>query len=360
MQRFKRLNSMAELELSCYEEVSVIPDNEGDYETTVSYVRDKRDGKLYIKKELKNADKSVYQELLDFEELNERKLPGVPKIASITDDGNTVYIIEELVNCPTLRKVMESQAMSAETLTLIFREVSIILEKLHKGKNPISHGAISDTNILVNMDAIKGNTKEQKVYLVDFNMGEKHLIKADIKRDIEGACMTLRSCMDTMMLKSITELDGELWEGLKDIAGNGPTRFATDRQMMLALGKLIGKGAPRGDKPKKKNYTIPGFRTKKLWKGIIASIGYTFMVIVAAFMDFDYEGIWSIYEKVCVFGCMFSYVAWFANYMGVRDKYKSVTGKSWLKKLVGHFIAIVAIFGFWIMMIIGPDLLHWV
>lgn len=358
MQRFKKLNRIDELELSMYEEVSEIPENERDYDTTVKYVRDIRDGKLYIKKEIKNADESVYQELLKFEETNERKLSGVPQIISVTDAGNTVYVIEEFINCPTLHKVMEAQAVTAETLTLIFREVSIILEKLHKGKNPITHGSISDANILVNMDAINGNTKEQKVYLVDFNMGQKHLLKADISKDIASTCNTLRKCMDTMMLKSITELDGELWDGLKDIAENGIARYTTDRQMMLELGKLIGKRAPRTEKPKKKNYTLPGFRTKKIWKGVIASVGYFFMIMVAYYMDFDYYGLWNIYERVCIFGGMFSYVAWFANYMGVRDKYKAMTGKSILKKLFGHFIAVVAIFGFWMMMLVGPELFH--
>ena len=358
MQRYKTLDRIDELELSMYQDVSEIPDIEGDYDSTVTYVRDIRDGKLYIKKELKNVDKDVYEGLLEFEEINVRKLPGVPKIVSVTDAGNTVYVIEEFINCPTLRKIIESHAVSVDTLALIFREVSIILEKLHKGKNPITHGSISDTNILVNMDAIKGNTKEQKVFLVDFDCGEKHLLKADVSKDIQGACSTLKSCMDAMMLKSITELDGELWDGLKDIAENGPTQYATDRQMMIDIGKLIGKRAPRVEKPKKKNYTLPGFRTKKLWKSVIASLGYFFMIFVAYHMDFDYEGPWNIYERVCIFSGMLSYVAWFTNYMGVRDKYKSMTGKSILKKLLGHFIAVVAIFGFWMMMLVGPELLH--
>ncbi|MBE5946900.1 MAG: protein kinase family protein [Lachnospiraceae bacterium] len=358
MQRFKKLNRIDELELSMYEEVSEIPENEGDYETSVKYVRDIRDGKLYIKKEIKNGDESLYQELLEFEEINEKKLLGVPQIISVTDAGNTVYVIEEFINCPTLKKVMESQAVTAETLTLIFREISIILERLHKGKSPITHGSISDANILVNMDAINGNTKEQKVYLVDFNMGQKHLLKADVSKDITSTCNVLKSCMDTMMFKSIIELEGELWDGLMDIAKNGPARYTTDRQMMLELGKLIGKRAPRTVKPKKKNYTLPGFRTKKLWKGAIASLGYLFMIMVAYYMDFDYYGLWNIYERVCVLGGMFSYVAWFANYMGVRDKYKAMTEKSILKKLFGHFIAVVAIFGFWMVMLVGPDLFN--
>jgi len=360
MQRYKKLDRINELELSMYEEISEIPDVEGDYDSRVSYVRDIRDGKLYIKKELKNVDKDVYEGLLKFEEINERKLPGVPKIISITDGGNTVYVIEEFINCPTLRKVIESHAVSPDTLALIFREVSIILEKLHKGKNPISHGAISDTNILVNMEAIKGNTKEQKVYLVDFDCGEKHLLKADVGKDIQGACNTLKSCMDAMMLKSIVELDGELWDGLKDIAENGPARYSIDRQMMIDIGKLIGKRAPRVDKPKKKNYTLPGFRTKKFWKGFIASIGYILMFFIAYHMDYDYEGYWNIYERVCVFCGMFSYVTWFTNYMGVRDKYTFMTGKSIIKKILGHFIAVVAIFGFWMMMLVGPELFHWI
>ena len=117
MDGFKRmvqLDSLQELELSCYEEVSQIPENEGDLETTVSYVRDKRDGKLYIKKELKNTDKDVDQALMNYPVDNEKKLAGVPEIKSITDDRSTTYIIEEFVNLPTLNKLMESGAVGVE------------------------------------------------------------------------------------------------------------------------------------------------------------------------------------------------------------------------------------------------------
>lgn len=361
MQRYKtfrQLDSISEFELSFYEEISEIPENEGDFETTVSYVKDTRDGKLYIKKELKNTDKSVYQALLKYEEVNGKKLPGVPKIITITDDGNTVYTIEEFINFPTLHNIMESQAVTVEELILIFREVCIILEKLHKSANPITHGAISAENILVDMDAVRGKTKEQKVYLVDFNRGGKHLLRADISNDMKRCCKALRECMDTLVLKSITELDGTLWEGLKDIAENGPVKYTTDRQMIADLGRLIGKRAPRTEKPKKKSYTLPGFRTKKIWKGMIASIVYFLMIVVTFFMDFDYDGILGLYARACAFGMMATYISWFTNYLGVRDKYSWMTGKSVVKKLIGHIIAGIAIFGFWMIMIIMPDLLH--
>lgn len=353
----KQLNSIEDLELSFYEEISEIPENEGDLATTVSYVKDTRDGKLYIKKELLNTDKAVYQELLRYEEINEKKLPGVPKLLTITDDGNKLYTIEEFINCPTLHSVMESKAVTAEELIAIFREVCIILERLHMGKNPISHGDISPRNILVDMEALRGNTKEQKVYLVDFNRAERNLFKVDISEDIKRTCQTLRGCMDTLVLKSITEFDGVLWEGLKDIAENGSVKYNTDRQMITDLGRLINKRAPRIEK-KKNKYTLPGFRTKKLWKNFIAIVGYLLMFVITCYMDFDYDGILGLYARACGFGMMATYVSWFTNYLGVRDKYSWMTGKSVVKKLVGHIIAGIAIFGFWMIMIIMPDLLH--
>lgn len=361
MDGFKRmvqLDSLQELELSCYEEVSQIPENEGDLETTVSYVRDKRDGKLYIKKELKNTDKDVYQALMNYPVDNEKKLAGVPEIKSITDDRSTTYIIEEFVNLPTLNKLMESGAVGVEELISIFREVSIVLENLHGGKKPITHGDITARNILVDMDAVRGKTKNQKVYLVDFNRGDKHLLKADISQDMKKTCAVLRDCMDILMLKSITELDGDMWNNLKDIAETGPGRFTTDRQLTQALGRLIGKRAPREVKPKKKSYLLPGFRTKKVWKAVLALLGYAAMLWLAFAIEVDAEGIMGLYTRVCTFMLMFSYPMWFANYMGVRDKYSWMTGKNVIKKIIGHVVAMIAIFGFWMMMIILPDLLH--
>ncbi|MBE5932140.1 MAG: hypothetical protein E7263_01815 [Lachnospiraceae bacterium] len=355
---FKQLDSISDLELSFYEEVSEIPENEGDFETTVSYVKDTRDGKLYIKKEIKNGDKAVFEELLRYEERNGKKLEGVPGIATITDDRNTVYVIEEFINCPTLHSVMETQSVTAEELTLIFREVCIVLERLHKSAKPITHGDISTKNILVDMDAVRGKTKDQKVYIVDFNRGDKHTLRADILPDMKKCCKALRECMDTLVLKSITEFDGEFWETLKDIAENGYVKYTTDRQMIADLGRLIGKRAPRTEKSKKKSYTLPGFRTKSVWKAMIACIGYLLMFVLACFMNFEYEGAWLLYEKVCFFFMLFTYVSWFSNYMGVRDKYSWMTGKNVVKKFIGHFVAVVAIFGFWMMMIVGPDLLH--
>ncbi len=55
---------------------------------------------------------------------------------------------------------------------------------------------------------------------------------------------------------------------------------------------------------------------------------------------------------------MLSYVAWFADYLGVRNKYGWMTGKNVAKKLIGHIIAGIGIFGFWMMMmIIIPSLI---
>ena len=351
----KQLNSVEDLELSFYEEISEIPENEGDLATTVSYVKDTRDGKLYIKKELLNTDKAVYQELLRYEEINEKKLPGVPKLLTITDDGNKLYTIEEFINCPTLHSVMESQAVTAEELIAIFREVCIILERLHKGKNPISHGDISSRNILVNMEALRGNTKEQKVYLVDFNRAKRNLFKVDISEDIKRICQTLRGCMDILVLKSITEIDGVLWQELNVIAKNGPVTYKTDRQMITDLGRLINKRAPRTEM-KKNKYTLPGFRTKKLWKSFIAIIAYLFMFVVTCYMDLEYDGILGFDGRACGFGMMATYISWFTNYLGVRDKYSWMTGKNVVKKLIGHIVAGIAIFGFWMIMALIPIL----
>ena len=208
---------MTELEKLCenalYDEIKILEDGK-------SVVRDVPTGKLYFKKTLDVYNEHVYAFLRDHKNRN------VAAVQAFWKDGESLVVIEELIQGRTLDEILRaSEASGSETepsgigrAEIPFSErIDILsqicdgLEFLHNADPPIIHRDIKASNIMVTDDGI--------VKIIDYDAAKIYITGQD---------------KDTMMI------------GTQGLAAPEQYGFAQSdvRTDLYALGKLIERMLP--------------------------------------------------------------------------------------------------------------------
>ncbi len=389
-----------DFQLSFYEEVSKISNRAGDISTEVWLVRDTRDDRLYVKKTLKVSEENVYQTIMNYENKypGKGRLEGIPKIFALVRQEEELVVVEEYINHPTLRKVMESDAPSTEELIVIFKEICTVMKQLHTINPPVIHRDIKPDNIMVNMDAVRGKINGTKVFVIDWNAAREYSYvkerdtqlmgtfdfaapeqlgygQSDVRTDIFGVGATLEYCMREVEAKKQFTNSSFVWNSLRTISKKAKSlspndRYSCDLHMIEAFDELLGTGKtsnteqatdfsmnyePQGHSSKQ-SYTLPGFRSKKLWKILVAILGYLMIFVAARDAKLnDYTGFWVIYSKVTYFILLICHVFWFCNYMGVQDSFKWTKSGSKTIRVLGHSMIVVAIWIIWAVVLALPE-----
>ncbi|MDO4805428.1 MAG: protein kinase [Lachnospiraceae bacterium] len=135
-------------------------------ETGAPLVQHIETGKTYVKKELSDYDRSV------FEYIRMRDIPGIPKIFDIienfADDGlpDTLIVIEEYITGSPLRTVLDAYGPIKPDIALDYMiQICQSLLPLHDRKRPIVHCRIMPENIIV--------TRTGNVYLINFDAAKE-------------------------------------------------------------------------------------------------------------------------------------------------------------------------------------------
>lgn len=377
-----------DFKLSFYEEVSIISERNNDAGSEVYLVKDTRDDRLYVKKILKISEENVYQTIMNYEMKypNRGRLVGIPKIYAIVKQEKSLVVVEEYINHPTLRKVMESEAISPQELITIFKEICRTMQPLHTLHPPIIHRDIKPDNIMVNMDAIRGLSSETKVYVIDWNAAREYSYskerdtqlmgtieyaapeqlgygQSDVRTDIFGVGATLEYCMRELEGKSVSVNYGHIWSKLNAMTKKAKSlspedRYSSDLHMIEAFDEILdirktgvtesARDYTQASFRDKRDYILPGFRTRKLWKMIVAVLGYIMIIdIVRDTKLNDYRGVFLIYSKVSYFILLICHVFWFSNYLGVQDNFKWTRSGNRKLKVLGHVMVIFVMWMIW-------------
>ena len=200
---------MTELEKLCenalYDEIRILEDGK-------SVVRDVPTGKLYFKKTLDVYNEHVYAYLRDHKNRN------VAAVQAFWKDGESLVVIEELIQGRTLDEILRGTGTSGSAPGLSFSErIDILvqicdgLEFLHSAEPPIIHRDIKASNIMVTDDGI--------VKIIDYDAAKIYITGQD---------------KDTMMI------------GTQGLAAPEQYGFAQSdvRTDLYALGKLIERMLP--------------------------------------------------------------------------------------------------------------------
>ena len=126
----------------------------------VSLMRNREDGRYYVKKEY-----TVYNEDV-FNKLKAANIDGLPKLIEVEKTGNKLYTIEEYIQGYSLLEMMEKNGtLDERTVRYIVFELCSILKELHHMEPQLIHRDIKPSNIMLDSDS--------KVYLIDFNASKE-------------------------------------------------------------------------------------------------------------------------------------------------------------------------------------------
>ena len=99
---------------------------------SVKLVRELDKRNIYIKKELKTYNKTIW------EKLKQLDIEGIPHIYSIEENEDGLEIIEEYLACQTLSDILDEHTFSNLEAYQIIRQLCIILDVLHQQDPQIS------------------------------------------------------------------------------------------------------------------------------------------------------------------------------------------------------------------------------
>lgn len=248
-------------------------------------------GQIRIIKEITPAEVVIYQQLMKIKNKN------LAQIYNVIKNDDKIYVIQEYVEGETISEYIEcAGVMPVSFVKLIVNDICDALDALHRIN--IVHRDISANNIIINGNGAK---------LIDF--GISRVVKANKARDTQilgtqgyaapeqfGFGQTtprsdiysvgvLMNYMLTSKMPYEKTAEGELEPIiLKCIHINENERY----QSVVQLKKEIN------GQTKSFVFTLPGFRTNKWYKKVIAIIYYVlaaaFIVLMSALGSSDFAG----------------------------------------------------------------------
>ena len=121
-----------------YEEVAVLK------EGRVYLVKNRQNGMLAVKKLLPASLRPIY------EAVAEMKSPVLPRILSVQESGDAVWVLEEYVSGRSLRSILEvGRTLDNKETMVLAKDLCEALECLHGAKPPIIHRDVKPDNIIL-------------------------------------------------------------------------------------------------------------------------------------------------------------------------------------------------------------------
>lgn len=139
-----------ELRLSFYKEIASVSEHHG-----VKLVQHVDTGKVYVKKELKHYDISI------FETIRNGHFPGIPVIKELIESDDRLIVIEDYISGHSVEEILEVGPFSVNETIRVISALCDILEPFHSNTPQIVHRDIKDSNVIID--------NEGKVYLIDFD-----------------------------------------------------------------------------------------------------------------------------------------------------------------------------------------------
>lgn len=139
-----------ELRLSFYKEIASVSEHHG-----VKLVQHVDTGKVYVKKELKHYDISI------FETIRNGHFPGIPVIKELIESDDRLIVIEDYISGHSVEEILEVGPFSVNETIRVISALCDILEPFHSNTPQIVHRDIKDSNVIID--------NERKVYLIDFD-----------------------------------------------------------------------------------------------------------------------------------------------------------------------------------------------
>ena len=336
----------------------------------ITLVRELDKRNIYIKKELKKYNRDIWYRLKQLD------INGIPHIYSIEENDDGLEIIEEYFASQTLADILKEHIFSSEEAYQIIRQLSQILKVLHQQDPKIIHRDIKPENIfydgkkviLFDFDIARNFTENQKRdttvlgsqgYAAPEQFG---FYQTDERSDIYSLGV-LYHVLLTNQLPRAYDYQGVEKEVInKMIAIDPQSRYQSVNEIIKDLDHLFyvkPVKQVKKEKTLKHPYALPGFRSGKVWKMLIAILGYLLFIYLLVTFKVDAHEVtnyqYFIYRLILI--------SWFivtlfitTNYLSLREHLPYYKNHSIFIKFLTTFISWFILM--FISLIIGPFLMN--
>ncbi|MEG1003030.1 MAG: serine/threonine-protein kinase [Clostridium sp.] len=385
-----------EFKISQYEELTKLNEND---KSKIYLVKNKKDNKIYIKKVLTNYNIKIYEILRGMD------LKNIPKIYDIFVNDDNLIIIEEYINGNTLKDILDTSGLLKEDVVIDYIiSLCDTLNELHKLNPPIIHRDIKPSNIIVSNDNVvklidfdvsrefKENRSEDTViqgteeyappeqfgfiqtdgrsdiYSTGILMNVlttkeypknkmndgylKNIIKKCTQfspKDRYQSILDLKEDLRVLKCKVNTNMPLDEIKRKEDKIINVVKRNNINKLKEITKDLIIKKDLKEEDKVKEqitiKSFykVVPGFRTNKVWKIILASLVYLFLLF-GLFSGTGSEGVkMPFIENLAIVVLSLLLIFLYSNFLEVKEKFPLLKSNNRLKNLLGYFLYTIII-----------------
>lgn len=268
-----------------YENLTALSKNEDNPEHQIFLVKNKRTGKIAVKKLISLHAVPIY------EKLKELSSPHLATIYECVYNDRSGIVIEEFVNGDTLQEHMTQSGVLSEDETLkIISDLCDILRIIHK--EGIVHRDLTPENIILSNDGVlklidfgiaresKESQPQDTVLLgtVGYAAPEQFgFSQTDARTDIYALGVLMNKLL-TGSFPSEHLCDRAKWKRIiqKCTEMDARQRYQSVAELQRSLCKAFPFHAAHSEEYV---FWLPGFRSGVLWKSIVAVLGYGAMLI---------------------------------------------------------------------------------
>lgn len=284
---------ISESVLDKYEILTPFDNNEN-----VFLVKDCETKELFVEKVIAIHNPDLYLQM------KEHPFEGVPRIYGIYSENDKTIIIEEYIHGLNLMQMTANNGPWEEKKVVsLMRSLCLILDQLHRMDPPVIHKDIKPGNLILN--------QESRLYLIDFNISREvnpnsaidtmpmvspHFSapeaygfgQTDARSDIYSIGATMHYLLTGGYLKE-TAYEGPLRGIINKCTMMDPeSRYQSVNELKKDLeewGKCTEENKSVNNKRDFVSYLPPGFRGKKLWRMLVALIGYALIIDLSFTME---------------------------------------------------------------------------
>lgn len=345
------MNLDIEYKLSLYEELKSIYKSK---KVEIFLVQNVQDDKIYIKKELKEYTKEVYEGLKNIESIN------MAKVYEVFELDEKLILIEEFINGDTLQSILEKNNKLEEQIVIEYIiSLCDVLSKIHNLNPPIIHRDIKPSNIIINNDNI--------LKLIDFDIARTYkdgenldttflgtkgyaspeqfgFDQTDCRSDIYAIGIMMNVLTTGKHIKE-EENNGILKNIIKKCTNiSADKRYQCVEELRKDLeAKIYKKEIEIKDKKEYKEEkilkNIPGFRSGNVLYMILASIWYLFLV----FGLFIHKNITELIINTIVIITLLSIYLIYTNFLNIKDKLPIIRSNKKATKIFGYWLYTIVI-----------------
>lgn len=314
----------------------------------IRLVRNKTTGQICVKKTIDY----IQQDVLEFRRKNNSSY--FPRLFEAFETEGTFKIIEEYVNGVTLEEYMMGEPLAKDVAVKIASQICRALLELHHATPMIVYRDIKAENIMITTEEVK---------LIDFNISRS--FQEGKKRDTvllgtaEYAAPEQFGYFQTDNRTDIYAF-GILFNYM--LTGKFPVEYITQGEFSSLIRKCIelepskryqsieevlhelGEDDEQIEKTKKSSWVIPGFRSRVVWKMILASLGYIGIIFVSLCSEFVQENgkmypmIIQWVNRILLLVSQLMAVFFSCNYRGISNEFPPYKSRFLIVRVISYML----------------------